>query len=161
MLIVNCGSNKLAALDLSGLEKLTSLGCYNNNLTTLDTSKLPEMSFLECYANSLTTLDLTTNSKIATLHCQNNLLKTLKIETCQNLTFSDIFLPQCLSQFMIGLISRSYLLDTGIFNTEIQFVLHPFFTHALRNHAVHEKTEFRLDIFNRFVYIIIHNKKLS
>lgn len=83
MLIVNCGSNKLAALDLSGLEKLTSLGCYNNNLTTLDTSKLPEMSFLECYANSLTTLDLTTNSKIATLHCQNNLLKTLKIETCQ------------------------------------------------------------------------------
>ena len=68
MLIVNCGSNKLAALDLSGLEKLTSLGCYNNNLTTLDTSKLPEMSFLECYANSLTTLDLTTNSKIATLH---------------------------------------------------------------------------------------------
>ena len=67
MLIVNCGSNKLAALDLSGLEKLTSLGCYNNNLTTLDTSKLPEMSFLECYANSLTTLDLTTNSKIATL----------------------------------------------------------------------------------------------
>ena len=64
MLIVNCGSKQIwRHLDLSGLEKLTSLGCYNNNLTTLDTSKLPEMSFLECYANSLTTLDLTTNSK--------------------------------------------------------------------------------------------------
>ena len=79
MLIVNCGSNKLAALDLSGLEKLTSLGCYNNNLTTLDTSKLPEMSFLECYANSLTTLDL--DNQIRKLrHCtsQNNLLKNPK-----------------------------------------------------------------------------------
>ena len=69
----------------------------------------------------------------------------------QYLAFADVFLPKGLRQLVVLLITGGYLLDTGQFNTEIQFVDQPFLTHALRDGPVHGEAELRLDVFQLFV----------
>ena len=53
---LDCGSENLASLDVSGLTELTYLNCYNNNLTSLDVSGLTALTALSCYTNSITSL---------------------------------------------------------------------------------------------------------
>lgn len=97
---LNCWSNSLTTLDVSGAKSLTYLHCGDNQitslnvskntalihlytgfnkLTSLDVSKNPALTYIECYANQLTSLDVSKNPALVTLFCHFNQLITLNV----------------------------------------------------------------------------------
>ncbi len=53
---VDCNSNKIETLDISGCSLLESISCYSNQLTSLDISKNTKLKGLNCDDNPLSTL---------------------------------------------------------------------------------------------------------
>ena len=89
---LDCSSNQLTSLDLSGLTALTYLDCsgYNNNqLTSLDLSGLTALTTLDCSFNQLTSLDLSNCNALTTLDCSSNQLTSLDLSNCNALTNLD------------------------------------------------------------------------
>ncbi len=76
---LQCNTNYLTSLDLSGNPKLEYLGCWENNLTELDVSKNPELLYLYCFDNALTKLDLRNNPKLEEINCGKNNLTALDV----------------------------------------------------------------------------------
>lgn len=56
---LDCSSNQLTTLDLTGLTRLIDLDCSANQLTSLDVSGLTLLNSLDCSGNRLTSLDIT------------------------------------------------------------------------------------------------------
>ena len=83
---LNCSSNQLTSLDVSGCTALTELSCGINQLTSLDVSKNTSLTKLDCGWNQLTSLDVSKNSALTTLDCSNNLLRQLNVAGCTNLS---------------------------------------------------------------------------
>ncbi|MDH7459751.1 hypothetical protein QEG73_00630 [Chitinophagaceae bacterium 26-R-25] len=63
---LNCSSNKIRDLNVSGNPSLTSLNCYDNVLTQLDLSKNSALKFVNCQANNFSNSGL--DSLFKTLH---------------------------------------------------------------------------------------------
>ena len=74
---LDCGSENLASLDVSGLTELTYLNCYNNNLTSLDVSGLTALTDLYCSTNNLTSLDVSGLTALTALSCYTNSITSL------------------------------------------------------------------------------------
>ena len=55
---LNCASNQLTSLDVSGCTALFSLDCVGNQLTSLDVSECIALYGMECGFNQLTSLDV-------------------------------------------------------------------------------------------------------
>lgn len=83
---LDCGKNRLTALDLSENPGLTTLSCPQNQLTSLDISPCSDLMTLHCQDNRLETLDLSQNGKLAVLRCYANALTELDASGCQSLT---------------------------------------------------------------------------
>ncbi len=83
---LNCDSNKLTNLDLTGLTHLQNLSCRQNCLTSLDVLHLTELRTLRCGANQLTDLDLHLNHLLTTLECAQNQLTRLAVNAQPDLT---------------------------------------------------------------------------
>ncbi len=76
---LECYSNKLTSLNLSGNTALTTLECYSNNLSSLDVSALTNLTTLWCYNNQLTALNVNNNTKLHEIYCSSNKLTTLNV----------------------------------------------------------------------------------
>ena len=55
---VDCDSNLISSLNITGCRNLTNLHCYYNKLKSLNLSNCPKLAYLECDGNSLTSVDL-------------------------------------------------------------------------------------------------------
>lgn len=83
---LSCGSNPLTSLNLSGLTSLTKLVCYNNKLTSLNLDGTTGLESLDCSYNKLTSLDVSQLTSLKTLNCYNNQLTSLDVSKLTNLT---------------------------------------------------------------------------
>ena len=83
---LDCGENRLTALDISKNINLETLYCNRNQLTTLDLSKNTNLEILNCGENRLTALDLTKNTKLRYLNCYANPLGALDLSKNTELT---------------------------------------------------------------------------
>lgn len=81
-----CGSNQLTSLNFSGLTSLTNLVCSANQLTSLNFDGLTGLESLDCGANPLTSLDVSQLTSLKTLKCYSNQLATLDVSQLTSLT---------------------------------------------------------------------------
>ena len=79
-------NSTLATFYINDCPALTTLNCYSNALTSLSLSGNTALTTLKCYSNKLTTLDASSLTKLATLYCYNNALTSLKVSGCTALT---------------------------------------------------------------------------
>ena len=89
LLKLSCGSNPLTSLNLSGLTSLTNLVCYNNKLTSLNLDGTTGLEFLDCSENQLTSLDVSKLTKLTTLKCYKNQLTSLDVSKLTKLKDLD------------------------------------------------------------------------
>ena len=88
---LNCSGNQLTDLWLySKGGSLRYLDCGGNKLTALDLSKSPELTELYCSGNKLTALDLSANKKLQKINAQTNALTTLDTRNLPELTYLDL-----------------------------------------------------------------------
>ena len=88
---LDCSSNELASLDVSGLTALTSLDCDYNDLTSLDVSGCTSLTSLACYWNALTSLDVSGCTALTSLYCKDNNLTSLDVSSLTALTSLDCY----------------------------------------------------------------------
>jgi Leucine-rich repeat (LRR) protein len=77
---LDCDSNQLTSLDVSGLTELNYLVCHSNQLSSLDVSGLTELNYLYCNSNQLTSLDVS-GTGLNTLYCPANQLTSSAVDT--------------------------------------------------------------------------------
>jgi hypothetical protein len=75
---LNCFSNALTSLDVSGRTALVQLDCNNNSLTALNVSGCTALAGLSCHDNSLTSLNVSGLTLLKTLNCYSNSLTSLR-----------------------------------------------------------------------------------
>lgn len=76
---LDCRTNKLTELDLSGNPLLVKLWCSDNLLTKLDLCVCPELDWVNCSFNSLQSLDVSGCPLLRELHCYENQLTELDL----------------------------------------------------------------------------------
>ena len=86
---LDCHSNELTSLNLSGCTALTTLDCSNNKLTSLDVSKNTALTTLDCHSNELTNLNVSKNTALTELDCGFNKLTSLDVSKNTALTTLD------------------------------------------------------------------------
>jgi len=84
---LNCATNNLIELDVSGCTKLQNLNCSVNNLTELDVSGCTALEVLSCDRNNLSELDMSNFAKLRQLNCENNDLSKLDVSGCSELRY--------------------------------------------------------------------------
>jgi len=93
---LNCGSNLLTNLNVSGCIILKVLVIWINQITSLDVSNNTSIEYLNCRSNKLTSLDVSNNPILEYLNCDcnqltrldlsnNNTLKMIKLRDSPNL----------------------------------------------------------------------------
>lgn len=95
---LDCSSNQITDIDVTGLPNLITLGCVNNQLTTLDLSKQNVDKFLNlsCSDNKLTSLKIDQFKNLQGLSCSDNQLTSLNItaySTLLSLNYSNNKIP--------------------------------------------------------------------
>ncbi|MFH0759599.1 MAG: T9SS type A sorting domain-containing protein [Bacteroidota bacterium] len=86
---LNCLSNQITSLDLSGNQKLEVLWCRDNQIGTLDISNNPALELISCRNNKLVNLDVSNISALRILYCSNNQLGGLDISN--NIQLSGLY----------------------------------------------------------------------
>ena len=86
---LECYSNLLTSLDISGNTALKSLDCAKNQLATLDVSRNTALKSLDCADNQLTALDISQNTALESLICAGNKLTALNVSGNATLKFLD------------------------------------------------------------------------
>ncbi len=84
---LDCSSNKLISLDLSGNKKLIEVECEHNQLTSLNVTKCTLLEELQCWDNSLSSLDLTANTNLLYLDAENNNFKSINLSKNTKLVY--------------------------------------------------------------------------
>ena len=84
---LDCAKNQLAALDVSQNTALESLDCADNQLTSLDVSRNTALESLNCADNQLTALDISQNTALEYLICASNKLTALNVSGNATLKF--------------------------------------------------------------------------
>ena len=74
-----CDTNQLTSLDVSKNTALTTLWCHSNQLTSLDVSKNTALYQLSCSSNQLTSLDVSKNTALKSFSCESNQLTSLDV----------------------------------------------------------------------------------
>ena len=82
---LNCNSNDITSLDVSGNTILTNLSCYGNKLTSLNVSNLIELRDLDCSNNQLTSLNVSNLKELQNLNCCENPLTSLNVSNLKEL----------------------------------------------------------------------------
>ena len=86
---LECSSNQLSSLGVSGCSALTTLDCSGNELTNLNVSKNTALTELDCGFNKLSSLDVSKNTALTTLDCKWNSLTNLNVSKNTALTKLD------------------------------------------------------------------------
>lgn len=87
---LNCDSNPLSSINLTGCRKLRNLYCQGAGLKEIDLSGCPELTAAYLYNNDLRILDCSGNSKIQILDCSGNALEgVLDLSGCASLVSLD------------------------------------------------------------------------
>lgn len=116
---LNCNANALTSLKLDGCTGLRSLNCANNSLRELDVSGCPALETLNCSTNMLSSLDLSSNSALMSLTCSDNyftLLSLAENPVLNTLTCNDNLLKRLdltLNPSLVSVICNNNLL-TGL-----------------------------------------------
>ena len=82
---LDCHSERVTSLDVSGCTALTRLSCSYNQLTSLDVSSCSALTTLDCSDNKLTSLDVSGCTALTTLDCSRNPLTSINLSGCQSL----------------------------------------------------------------------------
>ena len=101
---LSCTYNDLTSLDLSRNTALTELDCSSNQLMSLDVSGCTALTDLSCTYNDLTSLDVSKNTALTELECYNNQLTHLDVSGCTALWTLD-----CSNNALLDLDVRSLL----------------------------------------------------
>ena len=85
---LNCGSNNITALDVSGCTALETLLCEQskNGITKLDVSGCTSLKTLQCTHSFLSSLDASGCASLETLQCADNRLTSLDVSGCTSLS---------------------------------------------------------------------------
>lgn len=83
---LDCHSNLITSIDLSGLPNITRINCSQNLLTSLNVSSLSNLSFLFCNQNQLGSLNVSGLSNLIFLSCEDNDLATINLTGATGLT---------------------------------------------------------------------------
>ena len=86
---IDCSTNNLTSINVTGLHKLIELICERNELTELLLGYLPALQHLDCAINQLTNLNVTETANLTTLSCYLNKLSTLDVSNLKDLTYLD------------------------------------------------------------------------
>ncbi|MEI7509842.1 MAG: T9SS type A sorting domain-containing protein [Flavobacterium sp.] len=86
---LDCNSNNLTSLNLSGVLNLKYLTCYSNNITNLNISGLTNLYSMNCSFNQLTSLDVRGLSNFGKFYCFYNQFTSLDFSGLTNLTYLD------------------------------------------------------------------------
>ena len=90
-----CSGNKLTALDLSANKKLQKIVAGSNKLTALDTRNLPELTYLDLQANfDLKSIDVSKSTKLEFLNVAQGKLTSLNVSNNRKLVELYVFLNQ-------------------------------------------------------------------
>ncbi len=110
---LDCSSNNLEELDLTGLHSLAILDCSNNQLISLDIRSTDVLTNLECSSNQLSgSLDLEHERELINLNLYNNNLSEVKlyyhhaleaINVSNNTSLSALNLSRCPSLKRLGI----------------------------------------------------------
>jgi len=87
---LQCGSNHLSSLGLTGLDQLETLDCSDNKLDEIDLSVCQSLTHFNCRSNQLTSLDLTGLPLLEALHCSSNKLTRIDLQSSPKLTALSI-----------------------------------------------------------------------
>ena len=82
---LNCSSNQISTLNISGLSSLIELYCGYNSLTTLSFSGLTGLKKIVCENNQITSLNLNEFPSLEYLNCNRNLISSLNVNGMNNL----------------------------------------------------------------------------
>ena len=83
---LDCGSNSLTSLNVTGCKSLDTLLCDHNSLTELDLTGCSSLRGLYVQSNSLTSLDVSKHINLTELNCSSNNLPSLDVSKNINLT---------------------------------------------------------------------------
>ena len=106
---LDCSSNDLTSLDVSGCTALTDLSCYSNQLTSLDVSGCTALTDLSCHHNQLASLDVSGLTALTDLSCSDNQLTSLDVRGLTFLTALACGGNQLMSLDVSGLTALEYL----------------------------------------------------
>ena len=107
---MDCYSNQLTSLDVSGCSVLRELYCYSNQLTSLDVPKNKKnLEMLHCYSNQLTSLDVSGCTALTYLHCYSNQLTSVNVSGCTKLKILECYFNQLTSVNVSGCTALSSL----------------------------------------------------
>ena len=84
---LDCSTNFMTELDLSGLSALNYLDCSSNQLTNIDLTGCGALGEFRCSDNQLTSLDLSNFHALYQFVCINNSLIDLNLSQCSALEF--------------------------------------------------------------------------
>ena len=87
LIALNNASNQLANLNIEGCSSLETLDCPDNDLSSLSTGHLSKLKTLYCNKNQLSDLDISKNLVTDKLNCTDNQINQLIISNKQ--TFSE------------------------------------------------------------------------
>ncbi|MEI8139869.1 MAG: hypothetical protein WCI03_08380 [bacterium] len=82
--LLDCSSNALSSLDVSGMGALQELYCYDNQITNLNLTDCTNLYALICMFNPLHMLDMSGMECLRTLFCYGNGLTNLNLSGCTN-----------------------------------------------------------------------------
>lgn len=83
---LECQTNQITNINLTGCDLLSSIKCYANKLTEMDLSDCTMLRTIECNNNELTALDVSENTNISVVLASTNKLKTINVTGCTKLT---------------------------------------------------------------------------
>lgn len=87
---VNCSSNLLDGVVVSGCSSLRTFDCYENLIEELDVSSCGALQFFRCDDNLLVELDVSANTRLVQLTCSNNVLFDLDVSANTELEILDV-----------------------------------------------------------------------
>jgi len=76
---LNCGSNSISSLDVSGNSQLVELTCFLNDMISINVSNCTQLSKLDCKFNDFTSIDLSTNTQLKELSINSNELNSIDV----------------------------------------------------------------------------------
>lgn len=87
LLELNCSSNDLTSLNISGLAKLKALNCSKNDITNLNLNGCTQLNRLICGENKLEALDVTSNTGLVSIMATTNRIQTIDVTNINGLNY--------------------------------------------------------------------------
>ena len=111
LVYLNCSSNYLPSLDISGLTNLLYLNCSNNQIPSLNVSGLTNLKILRCSYNQLTSIDVSNLLNLQEFYCDQNLIPSLNVSGLTNLKKLDCSFSPFLSSLNVSGLTNLQTLD--------------------------------------------------